>query len=58
MDYTNRHIWKHPRTTRDAFGEEFEPLRKNLTFLPDTRSLLILDVVIAILLVVFAWSVL
>jgi hypothetical protein len=32
MDFTNRHHWKHPRTFRDAFGTEFEPLRKDLSF--------------------------
>jgi hypothetical protein len=49
MDYTNRHHWKHPRTSRDAFGGEYKPLRKSLTFHPHNHGGLVSVVVVVLL---------
>jgi len=56
MDYTNRHLWKYPRTARDVFGSELDPLRKDLTFLPDTSKLLIIDLFVVFLLLAYIWT--
>lgn len=31
-DHLCRHNWRYPRTSRDAVGAEFTPLRKSLSF--------------------------
>lgn len=33
FDYQHRHHWRHPRSMREAFGHELQPLRHTLTFL-------------------------
>lgn len=34
MDYDHRHRrnWHHPRSMREAFGHELQPLRRSVTF--------------------------
>jgi hypothetical protein len=59
MDFTNRHHWKHPRTFRDVFGTEYEPLRPNLSFhhRESHLGLWAIGVVVALLWITFIWSV-
>lgn len=33
-DPWHRSYWRHPRTSREAFGSEFEPLRRSVSFVP------------------------
>ena len=59
MDFTNRHHWKHPRTFKDAFGTDMEPLRKDVSFhhRESHLGLWAIGVVVVLLWITFIWSV-
>lgn len=52
-DHWQRNNWYYPRTSREAFGVEHEPLRKSFSFLPKTTGGFGLAVGICFLLLAF-----
>lgn len=50
-DYLDSRHWKHPRTMREAFGQDLEPLGRRITFLPRVSpSMWSLVIVLSVLL--------